>query len=102
MLLDTELREAKEIFGKVVVSSDPVKKWDAEKFGITFRATIATYIILSFLAGIAMILIGAPLYNLWAAEPLRIDTLRFLSAYAGILGPFVGVISGYYFKDSKN
>ncbi len=99
-MLDTERKEAIDVFGgNVSVSNDQIESFDPEKFGITFRATIAKYIILFFLTGIGVILIGAPIYNLYATETLRIDTLNFLATYAGILGPFVGVISGYYFKD---
>ena|SRR3989338_954058 len=103
-MLEQLRQEAAEYFGE----SSPVepgaatgsfRAFDPEEFKDKFRARIAWVIIIIFLIGFNIILLGVPLYNMMVETALRLEMIDVLTAYAGILGPFVGVISGYYFKN---
>lgn len=92
--------KAEEIFGGTIhTSNDPFNKFDREEHETKDRSKLAKALIYSFLAGIGLILIGTPIYNSLVSTDLRIDLFNFLAAYSGTLGPFVGVIAGYYFKN---
>lgn len=98
--LEVEQSAAREAFGgQVEISPVRVETFDEKKPLFELRAKIAKYLLIAFLTGIGIIIVGGPMYNLAVTQDLRIDTLNFLTTYAGILGPFVGVISGYYFKN---
>lgn len=84
--------------GFISTSSNPAKPFNREEQETKDRSRLARVLIYSFLIGIGLILICTPVYNLFVAADLRIDFLNILTAYSGMLGPFVGVIAGYYFK----
>lgn len=91
--------KAERIFGGVIrTSNNPAKPFNREEHETKDRSKLARALIYSFLGGIGIILIFTPIYNLFVSADLRIDFFNILTAYSGILGPFVGVIAGYYFK----
>lgn len=97
----TDLKQkAEEAFGgKVRTSSDPGNPFNREEHETKDRSRIAKALIYFFLGGIGIILITTPIYNTLVAIDLRVDMSNVLTTYSGILGPFVGVIAGYYFKN---
>jgi polyferredoxin len=101
VIMINDLRKrAEEVFGgSVSTSGRPAKPFNREEHETKDRSKLAKALIYSFLAGIGIILLGVPLYNYFTAVDLRIDLFNILTAYSGILGPFVGVIAGYYFKN---
>lgn len=89
--------KAEKIFGGIIrTSSNPATPFNREEHETKDRSRIAKALIYSFLGGIGLILIGVPVYNLFVATDLRIDVFNILTTYSGMLGPFVGVIAGYY------
>mgnify|MGYP003394690733 CR=1 FL=1 len=97
---EESLAEAERIFGGAVQkSNDPFKTFNREEHETEDRSKLAKALIYSFLGGIGIILIFTPIHNLFVAPDLRIDFFNILTAYSGMLGPFVGVIAGYYFKN---
>lgn len=93
-------KEAERIFGGTIrTSNDPFKTFNREEHETKDRSRLAKALIYSFLGGIGIILVFTPIYNLFVAPDLRMDFFNILTAYSGILGPFVGVIAGYYFKN---
>lgn len=91
--------KAEKIFGGIArITNEPAKPFDLKEQEAKDRSKIAILIIKTFLCGIVLILIGTPIYN-WLVPSERIDIFNFLTTYSGVLGPFVGVIAGYYFKN---
>ncbi|EKD33218.1 MAG: hypothetical protein ACD_76C00068G0015 [uncultured bacterium] len=98
-MIEDQKIKAQNVFGGVVrTSNDFVNPFDREEHETKDRSRIAKALIYSFLAGIGIILTCTPIYNAFVATEVRIDLFNFLTTYSGILGPFVGVIAGYYFK----
>lgn len=97
----TDLKQkAEQAFGgKVRTSNDPGNAFNREEHETKDRSRIAKALIYFFLAGIGLILIATPIYNAFMPIELRVDMFNVLTTYSGILGPFVGVIAGYYFKN---
>ena len=92
--------KAEKVFGGIIrTSSNPANPFNREEHETKDRSRLAKALIYSFLGGIGLILILTPIYNLSVVSDLRLDLFNILTAYSGILGPFVGVIAGYYFKD---
>ncbi|MFH0854397.1 MAG: hypothetical protein V1891_02810 [bacterium] len=92
--------KAEKIFGGIIkTSNNPAKPFDREEHETKDRSKLAKALIYSFLGGMGLILIGVPVYNLFAITDLRLDVFNMLTTYSGVLGPFVGVIAGYYFKN---
>ncbi len=91
---------AEKVFGGVIeTSSDPGTPFNREKQETEDRSKLAKALIYFFLSGMGAILILIPVYNLFVPINLRIDFFNALTTYSGVLGPFVGVIAGYYFKN---
>ncbi|NQU99749.1 MAG: hypothetical protein HQ538_03340 [Parcubacteria group bacterium] len=95
--------KAEEIFGdednkKNIETSKEEPKFNREKKETEDRSIIAKALIYCFLGGIGLILVGVPIHNALVIEN-HIDLINILTTYSGILGPFVGVIAGYYFKN---
>jgi hypothetical protein len=76
------------------------------------RSLIAILFVSFFLGAIALVLILVPLYNLYAFRhaPIAVDTTpaiqpldlgTTLTEVGTILGPSVGFVVGYYFKDER-
>lgn len=102
IMIEDQKNNAQKIFGgNVIITSDSVKvkSFDRVEHETKDRSWIAKVMIYSFLAGIAVILIGTPIYNALVTTDLRVDIFNILTTYSGILGPFVGVIAGHYFKN---
>lgn len=92
--------KAQQIFGGTISTSrEQIRRFDREEHETRDRSRLAKALIYSFLGGIGVILIFTPIYNLSVAADLRIDIFNILTTYSGVLGPFVGVIAGYYFKN---
>jgi len=99
-MIDDPRRKSEEVFGGTTrTSNDPPRRFNREEHETKDRSKLAKALIYSFLTGIGIILIVTPIYNLFVSPDLRIDFFSILTAYSGILGPFVGVIAGYYFKN---
>jgi len=99
-MTDDSRKKSEEVFGGTIrTSNDPPRRFDREEHETKDRSKLAKALIYSFLVGIGIILIATPVYNLLVSPDLRIDFFNILTAYSGILGPFVGVIAGYYFKN---
>ncbi len=95
-----KIHAAERVFGGTVrTSTDPVKSFDREEHETKDRSKLAGVLIHTFLAGIGIILVLTPIYNCFVLPELRLDLVNLLTTYTGILGPFVGVIAGYYFKN---
>src|SRR5687767_14383630 len=62
------------------------------------RDIIARTVVQMFFLLLAIILIGAPLYNANVASELKLDLPDLLQQYSSILGPVLGFVIGYYFK----
>lgn len=98
-MIEEQKIKAEKIFGdKIRTSSNTPNSFNREEHETKDRSKIAKALIYSFLGGMGIILIGTPIYNALVVESMRIDLFNFLTTYTGILGPFVGVIAGYYFK----
>jgi len=74
------------------------------------RSQIANRIVLAFLLAVGLVLVGVPIYNLYAFRhaPIAVDTRpaiqpldlgNTLTEVGTILGPSVGFVVGFYFKD---
>lgn len=93
-------QKAEAAFGSNIrTSNDPVNAFNREEHETKDRSRIAKALIYFFLGGIGFILIATPIYNALNPVDLRIDLFQVLATYTGVLGPFVGVIAGYYFKN---
>ena len=91
--------KAQRIFGGTVkISSESVNPFNREKHESKDRSFIAKTLVISFLVGLGAILLLVPIYNLFVIKELRLDIFKVFTTYSGILGPFVGVIAGYFFK----
>ena len=91
---------AEKVFGGVIrTSSNTVTPFNREEQETKDRSKLAKALIYSFLSGMGAILILVPIYNSSVPADLRIDFFNALTTYSGVLGPFVGVIAGYYFKN---
>jgi hypothetical protein len=90
---------AEQVFGGTInTSNTPAVPFDQVKEETYDRYKIALILIYFFLLGIIVLLFAAPIYNIFVPVDLRIDVFKLITTYSGILGPFVGVIAGYYFK----
>lgn len=100
IMTDDQKTRAERVFGGIIrTSNNPAHPFNREEHETKDRSRLAKALIYSFLGGIGLILVCVPIYNLFVTPDLRIDFFNILTAYSGILGPFVGVIAGYYFKN---
>jgi len=96
---DLKLKAEKAFGGVIRTSSNTVIPFNKEEHETKERSRLARALVYSFLFGIGIILICTPIYNLNVATDLRLSLFNILTTYSGLLGPFVGVIAGYYFKN---
>lgn len=78
------------------------EKFDPQKHKDTKRAQIALVFVYGYMVTIAIIIIGAPLFNAYftsSKEPLDIE--RILSQVGSLIGAPLGFVIGYYFKEDK-
>ena len=91
--------KAEQVFGGTIrTSNDTVKFFDREEHESKDRSFLAKTIVVSFLISLGAILLLAPIYNSFVATERQLDIFKLFTTYSGTLGPFVGVIAGYFFK----
>ncbi|MBF9434647.1 hypothetical protein HA133_01690 [Mycobacteroides chelonae] len=78
------------------------EKFDPKKHKDTKRAHIALVFVYGYMALVAIIIVGAPLFNAFftsSKEPLDVE--RILSQVGSLIGAPLGFVIGYYFKEDK-
>jgi len=75
--------------------------FDPQKHKDETRATIAKIFTWSFFGLLAIILIGVPIYNLFAAQERILDIKDTILVFSGVVGSPFGFVVGYYFKGSE-
>lgn len=78
------------------------EKFDPKKHKDTKRAHIAMVFVYGYMITIAIIIVGAPLFNAVftdSKEPLDIE--RVLAQVGSLIGAPLGFVIGYYFKEDK-
>ena len=77
-------------------------KFDRVKHKDTKRSHIALVFVYGYMAMVAIIVIGGPLYNaLVLQNPVAIDIERILAQIGSLIGAPLGFVIGYYFKEDK-
>lgn len=78
------------------------EKFDPKKHKDTKRAQIAMVFVWGYIALVAIIIVGAPLFNaILAGSKEPIDIERVLSQVGSLIGAPLGFVIGYYFKEDK-
>lgn len=66
------------------------------------RSRIAYGFTFAFIAFIAIILIGGPIYNAIVDESKSLDIFELITTFVAQFGTPLGFVLGYYFKDKNN
>ncbi len=78
------------------------EKFDPKKHKDTKRAHIAMVFVYGYMLIVAIVIIGAPLFNAAftnSKEPLDVE--RILAQVGSLIGAPLGFVIGYYFKEDK-
>lgn len=65
------------------------------------RGEIAQYFVRGYFYLLTLIILGIPLYNLYAEQTIQLDLAEILQGYSAIIGPLIGFVIAYYFKTNK-
>lgn len=77
-------------------------KFDRVRHKDTKRSHIAMVFVYGYMITVAIIIIGAPVYNaIVLSQPEGIDIERILAQVGTLLGSPLGFVIGYYFKEDK-
>lgn len=78
------------------------EKFDPKKHKDTKRAHIAMVFVYGYMITVAIIIVGAPLFNaILAGSREPIDIERILAQVGSLIGAPLGFVIGYYFKEDK-
>jgi hypothetical protein len=78
------------------------EKFDPKKHKDTKRAHIAMVFVYGYMLIVAIVIVGAPLFNAAftdSKEPLDVE--RILAQVGSLIGAPLGFVIGYYFKEDK-
>lgn len=68
------------------------------------RQRIAKLFVIAYFALLGVVIIGAPLYNIWAFsvthndQALQLSLNDIIQTYSAVVGPTLGFVVAYYFK----
>jgi hypothetical protein len=78
------------------------EKFDPKKHKDTKRAHIAMVFVYGYMLLVAIVIVGAPLFNaVFTDSKDALDVERILSQVGSLIGAPLGFVIGYYFKEDK-